>query len=250
MTRWLRLALLAGGTVGFSAILFLILLDGVIMPSIVDVDMVTVPDVRDRAVPAARDQVSRKGLRLAVRDSVYSETAPNGQIVEQMPRPGERIKRARRVFVDVSRGQRLYQVPQVTGVSQREAGLQLQSHQLHVGDVRYVSSTTIPEGVVASQRPAPDTRVPRATRVDLDVSSGSPFAPKPVPDLVGLTIDVVEDSLSKYEMALGTVLDRVAELLPPGQVLSQSPEGGTRAPRGTVVDLVVSVRRAATEEDR
>jgi beta-lactam-binding protein with PASTA domain len=59
---------------------------------------------------------------------------------------------------------------------------------------------------------------------------------------VGLSISVVEDSLLKYEMKLGTITDRVAELLPPGQVLSQSPQGGVGVPPDTAVDLVVSVR--------
>ena len=43
-------------------------------------------------------------------------------------------------------------------------------------------------------------------------------------------------------MKLGTITDRVAELLPPGQVLSQSPQGGVGVPPDTAVDLVVSVR--------
>ena len=110
--------------------------------------------------------------------------------------------------------------------------------------MNYGSSTSVPEGVVIRQRPAAGTRVARGARVDLEVSSGSPTAPKLVPKLVGLPIDVVEDSLRKYEMTLGQVQERVVDLLPPGQVLEQSPKGAARAPRGTGVDLVVSVRRA------
>lgn len=247
MTRILRNLGLAAAIVVGSGVAFLLLLDGLVLPYVVEVPMVTVPDLRGRTAAAAQKRVASKGLRLAVRDSVFSETAPVGEIVDQQPRPGERIKRARRVFVDLSRGRRLYPVPDVTGGSQREAGLQVQSHQLTVGSVDYVSSTAIPEGVVIRQRPAAGSRLALGAAVHLEVSSGSPFAPKPVPDLVGLTIDVVEDSLHKYEMRLGTVADRVAELLPPGQILSQTPEGGVLVPRGTSIDLVVSVRHTGTE---
>jgi len=190
--------------------------------------------------------VSAKGLRLALRDSVHSEKSVAGSIVDQDPPPGQRIKLARRVFVDVSRGRRLYDVPDVSGGSQREAGLQIQGRQLTLGRVRFVSHTSIPEGVVIRQHPAAGKGVPRGTTVDLEISSGSPFATKAVPDLIGLPIDTVEDSLLKYEMDLGRVSERVAELLPPGQVLSQSPEPGAGVPRGTNVDLVVSVRREIT----
>ena len=95
---------------------------------------------------------------------------------------------------------------------------------------------------VTQAKTRPPSFILFGTRVDLQISSGSPFARKAVPNLVGLPIGVVEDSLLKYEMTLGTITDRVAELLPPGQVLSQSPEGGVGVPRNSAVDLVVSVR--------
>lgn len=231
------------GVLGGSALIFLLLLDNLILPSIVEVPMVTVPDVRRQTVTAAHERVSSKGLRLSMRDSVFSETAPVGQVVDQSPSPGQRIKRARRVFIDVSRGRRLYQVPDVTGGSQREAGLQIQSHQLNLGTIRQESHTAIPAGVVIRQKPTADEKVPRGTRVDLVISSGSPFDPKAVPDLIGLQISVVDDSLLKYEMRLGVISDRVAELLPPGQILSQSPQPGVGVPPGTAIDLVVSVSR-------
>jgi beta-lactam-binding protein with PASTA domain len=235
--RLARLAGLAGAVVVGSGILFLLLLDNVVLPAIVEVPMVTVPDLRERSVAAAREHVSARGLRLTVRDSVFSESVPKGHIVEQAPTPGQRIKRARRVFVDVSQGLRMYEVPDVTGGSQREAGLQIDS---------YASHSAIPAGVVIRQSPAGGEDVARGTRVDLVVSSGSPFAPKRVPDLIGLQVSVVDDSLLKYEMQLGTVSDRLAELVPPGQILSQFPEPGTGVPPGTTIDLVVSVRRDST----
>lgn len=246
MRRLARLAGLAGAVVVGSGILFLLLLDNVVLPAIVEVPMVTVPDLRERSVAAAREHVSARGLRLTVRDSVFSESVPKGHIVEQAPTPGQRIKRARRVFVDVSQGLRMYEVPDVTGGSQREAGLQIDSHQLRLGSVRYASHSAIPAGVVIRQSPAGGEDVARGTRVDLVVSSGSPFAPKRVPDLIGLQVSVVDDSLLKYEMQLGTVSDRLAELVPPGQILSQFPEPGTGVPPGTTIDLVVSVRRDST----
>ncbi len=242
MKRWLQGGVLFAGVGVGSAVIFLILLDFVVLPAIVEVPMVTVPDVLRQSAKAARQRVSAKGLRLSIRDSVYSERAATGEIVDQDPAPGQRIKRARRVFVDISRGRRLYDVPDVTGGSQREAGLQLQGGQLVVGRVRFASHTRIPQGVVIRQDPSVGKKVPLGTRVDLQISSGSPFAKKAVPQLVGLSISVVEDSLLKYEMKLGTITDRVAELLPPGQVLSQSPQGGVGVPPDTAVDLVVSVR--------
>ncbi|MEE2659599.1 MAG: PASTA domain-containing protein [Candidatus Latescibacterota bacterium] len=238
--------LIAAGVVVGSGVLFLFLLDNVIMPHIVDVDRVHVPDVRGMSAAEAHSKVLAKGLRLTVRDSVFSETIPVGKIVDQSPRPDAQIKRARQAFIDVSRGRRLHPVPNVKEVSLREARLQIQSHQLVVGSIRYVSSS-IPEGAIIDQHPEPGTGLPRSSRVELEVSSGSPFAPKSVPQLAGLSIEVVEDSLRKYEMRLGAIRERVSELLPPGQVLHQDPAGGTLIPRHSTIDVIVSVRRGAEQ---
>ena len=239
MNPLLRNLAIGAAVAGGSALLFLAALDRLIMPRVVQVPMVTVPDLQDRTADEARRHVAGEGLRLALRDSVFSESAPSGRIVDQAPRPGERIKRARRVFVDVSRGPRLYPVPEVIGGSEREAGLKIQGGQLRPGAVEYASSSTFPAGVVIRQSPAAGERVPRGSAVRLVVSSGSPASPKRVPDLVGLSIEVVEDSLGKYEMALGPVRKRDSGG-PAGRVLSQTPEAGARVPRHTAVEVTVS----------
>ena len=237
----LRKALIAAGVVGGSGVAFLLIVDNLIMPSIVDVPRVTVPDVRNRTIPETERLVRQMGLRLTLRDSVFSD-APVGHVLEQEPGRGEYIKRARRVFVDVSRGPRRYPVPDVTGGSHREAELQIRGHQRTVGAILQESSTAIPVGVVLRQQPVAGIELPRRAQVDLVVSSGSPFEPKNVPDVVGLSIDTVEDTLAKYEMRLGNIDERVAEHVLPGQILAQQPAGGTLLPRHTPIDLVVSVR--------
>lgn len=239
MNPLLRKLIIAAAVAGGSGLLFVAALDNLIMPRIVQVPMVTVPDLQGRTADEARRRLAGEGLRLALRDSAFSESAPIGQIVDQSPSPGERIKRARRVFVDVSRGPRLYPVPEVVGGSEREAGLKIQGGQLRQGPVEYASSGTFPAGVVIRQRPSAGERVPRGSAVHLVVSSGSPTSPKRVPDLVGLSVEVVEDSLGKYEMTLGPVRRQTAGG-PAGRVLSQTPEAGARVPRHTAVEVTVS----------
>ena len=241
MKRWLQGGVLFAGVGVGSAVIFLILLDFVVLPAIVEVPMVTVPDVLRLSAKAARQRVSAKGLRLLIRDSVYSERAATGEIVDQDPAPGQRIKRARRVFVDISRGRRLYDVPDVTGGSQREAGLQLQGGQLVVGRVRFASHTRIPQGVVIRQDPSAGKKVPLGTRVDLQISSGSPTTPKRIPNLVGLSIEVVEDTLRKYELRLGQIENRIDNQKPVGTVLAQTPDHRQRALRRSRIDLVLSM---------
>ena len=231
-----------------SIAVFLILLDNVVMPYLVDVERVRVPKLLGRTVPEAKTALRKRGLRLAHPDSVYSEAIMPGHIVEQTPKAGAKIKRARRVFVDVSRGQRLYTVPDVRELSLRDAKLRLVATQLRVGSFEYVSSSSIPEGPVISQHPSPRSRIPKGSGVNLRVSSGSPFADKRVPDLTGLPIEHAEDSLSTYEMLLGSIVNQVDNMSSPGTVLSQTPAPNVRAKRHTKIELVVSVAAPDTSD--
>lgn len=236
----------AGVGLGTLAI-YLLLFDRVLMPYVVDVDKVHVPKLEGLSVEQARRQLRQRELRLAIRDSVYHESIPAGLIVDQTPAERQQVKKGRRVSVDISKGQRLYVVPDVTGGSPRDARLKLEGSQLRLGELAYASSDRYPEGAVIQQQPRPGTRLSRGGRVDLKVSSGPAYLPKRVPELKGLPISVVEDTLKKYEMVLGQILERVDDTVPAGTVLSQSIAPPRRVRLGTPLDLVISVERAAQD---
>ncbi|MCY3761545.1 MAG: PASTA domain-containing protein [Gemmatimonadetes bacterium] len=238
----MRKVMLTAATAAASLVLFLLLLDNAVMPYVVKVERVSVPDVDDQPSNEAALRLQREGLRMAVRDSVFSETIPRGHVVEQSPDPGELIKKGRRVFVDLSRGPRLHEVPNVTGGSIREARLQIAGNQLRLGDWVYVSSVEIPRGVVVRQEPAAGTSLPRGGRVSLEISSGSPSALRQVPDLTGLSIAAARDTLRKYEMSMGEIVERPGRAPRAGIVLGQRPEAGKRVGRNTSVELIVSAR--------
>jgi serine/threonine-protein kinase len=231
-------------------VLYIIILDFFAMPYIADVEKVYVPNVQNLSVPQARQRLRRRGLRLAVRDTVYHATIPPGLIVEQTPAERQQIKKGRRIFVEISKGGRLYTVPDVTKGSLREAQLQLEGSQLHLGEVVYVSSETIPKNVVISQRPEAGIQLPRGSAVHLQISRGSPFISRSVPDLIGLSIEVVEDTLQKHEMRLGMIQEQVDNSHPPGFILAQVPASHEQALPGTAIDLVLSVQETtATQPD-
>jgi len=226
---------------GLAGLLLILFVNGVVMPRMVAVPQVTVPRVVGQTMAQARRQLGNLGLRLAYRDTLYSDRAPAGTIVGQDPPPASQIKRGRVIRVDVSLGPQYHVVPAtLRGVSLREAQLQLEAHQLVRGEILYVSSDQVPESAVISSIPPPGTRLPRATPVDLEVSSGPADRPKPVPDLLGVPIAQVEDSLRKYEMRLGIIATRLEPDQPEGRVLEQTPVAGTPVARHTPVSLVLS----------
>ena len=244
MRKLFFLFCIAAGT----GIATLLALDYLIMPNIVKVARVGVPELHQYTIAKARKRLQKRGLRLAVRDSFFRESIPPGAIIFQTPEAGKQIKQGRRVFVDISKGPHLYTVPEIRRVSLREARLQLESSQLQIGSVVYLSSDDIPEGAIVEQLPRPGVSLPRTSKVDLKISSGPIAAPKHIPNLVGLPIEVVEDTLMKYEMRLGAIRNQIDNLRPSGTVLSQTPTAAEKMRAGTAIDLILSAPEVLIEK--
>ena len=235
-------ALLAG-------ILFVILLDAIVMPYVVDVPSIRVPNLQGLSVSKAAVRLEKSGLGMAIGDSLHHETLPVYAVIDQDPAVGHRVKRGRRIVVVSSKGPRYYEVPDVQRVSLREARLQLEGKQLQVGQTRYLSSTSIPAGAIVGQSPAPGVQLARDSAIDLQISNGPPDVPKRVPNLIGLAIEVVEDSLRKYEMRLGAIDNRVDNQQPVGTVLAQNPDHQQRIQRQSGIDLILSVEELPPDAD-
>ena len=243
-----QLGLLAAAAL-LSGVLLLVLLDEIVMPYIVDVPSVRVPDLKGLFAPEASARLGEEDLEMTTGDSLHHETIPAEAVVDQDPSAGQSVKKGRRIVVTVSKGPRYYEVPDVRRVSLREARLQLEENQLKSGQILYRSSDALPEGAVVEQSPPPDARLARGSAVDLQVSNGPPTALKRVPNIVGLSIKVVDDTLRKYEMRIGHIAKRVDEQKPVGTVLAQAPMREQRIPRHSRIDLVVSTAAPSPAPD-
>jgi serine/threonine-protein kinase len=93
-----------------------------------------------------------------------------------------------------------------------------------------------PAGIVFDQDPKPGTKVDKGSTVTIKVSQGP--APGTVPDVTGYKVD---DARKALERAGFTVSVRnVYDPSPVGEVLDQSPKGGTQSAKGANVRLTVS----------
>lgn len=243
-----HLGLLAAGAF-LAGIIALVLLDAIIMPYIVDVPSVRVPNLQGLFAPEAAARLGEEELKMAIGDSLHHETIPADAVVDQNPSVGQLVKKGRRIVLTVSKGPRYYEVPDVRRVSLREARLQLEENQLKSGQILYRSSDTLPAGAVVEQSPPPGTQLTRGSAVDLQVSNGPLAALKRVPNLIGLSIGVVEDTLRKYEMRIGHLAKRIDAQKPVGTVLAQSPTSEQHIPRHSRIDLVVSAAAPPPEPD-
>jgi serine/threonine-protein kinase len=99
-------------------------------------------------------------------------------------------------------------------------------------------SETVPAGRVIRTDPAPGQRILHDGTVKLWVSQGPERFD--VPTLVGLTKDAATAALAKANLVIGGVTEAYDEKAAPGTIVSASLAPGTKAKRGTPVDIVVS----------
>lgn len=134
-----------------------------------------VPNIVGLSFNEASAQLERIHLKLRRVRQQTSEDQAEGIILSVQPAVGRDVKEHSFVDAVVSSGSKYVQVPDLVGKPLEEARRLLSSMGLTVSaNVRYVTSTKVPEGRVVSQSPAKHTQVERRTPVELQVSSGVP----------------------------------------------------------------------------
>jgi eukaryotic-like serine/threonine-protein kinase len=138
-------------------------------------------------------------------------------------------------------------VPDVTGMTQKEAGTALADAGLKTGRITKVQSPDAPEGTVVAQTPAAGTKVAEGSAVDLEVA-GKPqptATPVAVPNVEGISQAEAVATLSNAGFKV-VVTDAASDGVPAGDVVSQAPQAGIMASQGTTVSIVVSAGPAPT----
>lgn len=130
-------------------------------------------------------------------------------------------------------------VPDVLGLARTAAGAALSAARLTLGTVTEEYSDTVPADHVIAQDPVPGAQLPASAAVNLTISLG--IEPVPVPDVTGLPREAAEAALVAARLRMGGVLFRDSCTVAPGAVISQDPAAGGTAPKGSAVNLVVSL---------
>ena len=196
-----------------------------------------VPRVIDLGVTEARQKLEAQGMRFRLDDPQTDLTAPKNAVVLQDPPPGTVVEPNTIVSLTLSDGPPDVGVPDLAGFPRVLAERVLKAAGFAVGRVDTLPSGS-DAGIVVQTRPGPGVGRPAGTAIDLVVSSGR--AALAVPSLVGLTLVQARDQLKAAGLVVGSISTRPAAGRPEGTVLEQRPEPGSRAGRGTRVDLIVA----------
>ena len=131
-------------------------------------------------------------------------------------------------------------VPNVVGKPVEVAETTLKKMDLKVS-VDEIVSEDIPAGQVISQTPAAGTNVKAKRIIHLTISKGG--ASILIPDLNGLTLEQAKERLDKLGLSLGAIENGNDPDKPSEIIISQSPEPGSKAVKGTRVNITVNMKQ-------
>lgn len=218
------------------------LLDNAIMPLYTrQYQSIKVPDVLNLPQNTAEKRLRAAGLRPVKGSEQHDENIPAGDVLFQVPEAGSPVKKGRRVYLTISMGHKLYTMPKLIGLSERDAKFALAEAELALGHIDYRTDEFFPEGVVCGQSVAPGADIRFGTAVDLSVSIGIEPSEFIVPAVVGLSLDQALLAIRKAGLLPGQISEQSTGKLLPNTVISQSLEAGTTVNKGDAVDLVISI---------
>jgi len=129
---------------------------------------IEVPDLAGLTAATARRMLRSAGFTVVVVTVQSGE--PAGQVVGQSPRAGLEIRRGGEVTVRVSSGAAQVDVPDVTGLDEQSATLQLESAGLEVRVTYESTADSAEDGVVLRQSPVAGSMADEGTLVMLVVA--------------------------------------------------------------------------------
>jgi len=208
-----------------------------VFPSRSGVGDVVIPSVTGLTLSEASSRLTRANLRAKEGSTRPSGAAPKGTVVEQNPLAGTIDAPGTVVTLTVSAGQRAAPVPEVAGMSRRDAERALEEAGFGVGSVTQRSSSTN-RGSVIETSPAGGASAIVPGPIELVLSSG-PSAVV-VPEVTGRSYGEARNALEALGFTVtGLGLDSAATT-PAGTVVSQNPAGGRTVPSGSTIGLKLS----------
>jgi len=229
-------------TLVFIGFLVLVLvMDQVVMPLYVKLGReIEMPDVLEMPLDSAEIRLLESGFRVMVGDSLYDSKHPVGTVIEQNPYPYALVKKGRRVYLTISIGEKLITMPNLFGVSPREAELILESHNLTLNAKSYVFSDIYHEGTVMGQSYPQGQPIKAGSRIDITISLGKLQQERIVPNVLGKSLYEAREILKAMSLKIGQIMYQSHQDILPETVVDQSLKAGTPFNPEDTIDLTVS----------
>lgn len=162
-------------------------------------------------LPAEAQQIAhQQNLKVEIVDSLFLEDAAPGAIVDQIPGPGHGVKQSRTIFLTInSTHPETVTLPQLTDISFRQAQVLVENSGLQVGNISYQPSeydNLVLNVQIDSTNILPGKQFPKGTAIDLVVGRRPGNQTTSLPDLIGLTIEDAQSTLTASMLNSGVII--------------------------------------------
>ena len=204
------------------------------------VPQVQVPSVVGQDVTSAVATLAQLGLNPKIR-RIYSDKQVD-TITAQQPAAGDKVPKGSDIHINVSRGPKPVQVPDVTNQPYLNGKSALEGLGFVVKRVDIQSD--LPQGVIVTEDPQPGTAIASGSTITLQVSKGP--ATTQVPDVTGQSQAVAESILKGAGLTPAVIYTPVTDPSADGLVQSQDPPPNADAKSGEVVTITVGQLQSGT----
>jgi len=133
---------------------------------------VETPDLTGLSLMEAKSKLLDVKLHVVVKDSVFSETAPVETVMEQIPKPGDKIRQEGSVYLVISKGSATVSLPSFIGRPFQEVFVALRNLELFSTVVDSTYSDVYPVNCVMRTIPSSGEKVMKRSTVKLILSRG------------------------------------------------------------------------------
>jgi eukaryotic-like serine/threonine-protein kinase len=200
--------------------------------------MVAVPNVLTYTAEQAQARLEGVGLKATVRE-VNGPANTKGQVTQQDPIAETQVQVNSAVTITVNRGPETGTIPDgLVGKDRKSAESSLNDAGFDSVDAKAASSepNDAEAGQVLSVSPKEGSTVALSSKVTLTYATGE----STVPNLVGVTRDRAEADAKSAGFKVRFTEDET-DKQPPGLVMSQDPNAGSKLARGETISVVVAV---------
>lgn len=177
----------------------------------------------------------------------FNTTVPKGIVIEQSISEGEIVDKHKTITVIVSKGPEEVIVPSVVGMTRAEAiELLTKEYELDVIPEYKVNEEIEAEGCIETYPKKAGDRIFKGESITLVISSGVDDALVAVPEIIGKDFDTMKVELE----AKGFVVSKkevYSDTVPVGKIISASFKEGQQVPKGTVIEMTVSLGKEPEE---
>ncbi|MDQ3051286.1 MAG: PASTA domain-containing protein [Bacteroidota bacterium] len=213
---------------------------------------VSVPDVRGMQMDKLQSFLDNKNLRYQVADStIFDMTKPPGTVIEQDPRPNEKVKEHRTIYLSITRSTPPgVKIPDLEDNSLRQAEAILRSYGLIRGELIYkpdLAKNAVLEMQIDGKKVEKGEEVTKGTVIDLVLGDGFGNTKVAVPLLFNLDLDEALFVLKASSLNVGAVvLDGTVKDSSRARVYKQSPvyESEKTISQGESVDIFLTQSQA------